>query len=141
MHRSLVRAAGATIAVMVLLPAFASGSRARGGTFTSIHADVHVARGGATIKNADINCKLQHGVGTAAIDFNAPIAITKSGAFTYQGTAIYLSFTGSGYKSRMTTASLSGTFVGSKRVKGTVKGGPGACSSVKFAATYNPRAH
>jgi hypothetical protein len=132
----------AVLGVALAIPATALAAHPRAGTFTSTRADVHVGKGGKKIVNADINCRFQSGVGaTQTIDFNARIAIKRSGSFTYSGHAEYLHFTGSGYKARMTTASVKGRFVSRTRVQGKVKGGPGACGAVSFSATYNPRAH
>jgi hypothetical protein len=132
----------AAVGVALAVPAIALAAHARAGTFTSMWADIHVANGGGKIVNADINCRFKTGVGaTESIDFNAPIVIKRSGSFTHSGQAEYLHFTGSGYKARMTTASLKGRFVTRTRVRGTVEGGPGACGSVHFSATYNPHAH
>lgn len=136
--RRVVTALGVALAI----PAIALAAHPRGGTFTSVEADVHVAKGGQRMLNADVNCRFRSGVGsTEAIDFNAPIAVRRSGSFAYSGAAQYLHFTGTGYKTRMTTASLKGRFVSRTRVKGTVQGGPGACGEVSFSATYNPHAH
>ncbi len=70
----------AAICLTLAVPAIAWAAHARGGTFTSTAADIHVAKGGAKIVNADSNCRFQSGVGsTEAIDFNTPIAINRSG--------------------------------------------------------------
>ena len=81
------------------------------------------------------------GVTTQAIDFSRSFRIKSSGSFAYRGSASYLRQTSTGYKSKIAVASLSGKFVRSTLVTGTVKGGPGACRSVKFSATFNPKAH
>ena len=128
--------------VLLALPVLALAALPRGGTFTSMWADIHVAKGGGRILNADINCKFQSGVGaTESIDFNTPIKIKRSGSFTFSGAATYLHFTGSGYKAHSTTASVRGKFVTRNHVKGMVTGGPGVCQLVSFTATYNPHAH
>src|SRR6476469_9559995 len=127
MNSTLRKTGVAVVCAVLALPAIALGAHARSGAYTSAQADVHVAKGARKVKNADINCKLRNGVTTQSVDFNALIRIKASGAFTYHGTATYLTSTGTGYKSRQTTATLSGKFVTSRRVTGTVKGGPGAC--------------
>jgi hypothetical protein len=101
-------AALATVLVL-LAPAIALAAHARGGTFTSTQADVHVAKSGGQIVNADINCKLRGGVTIEAISFNAPVTVQRSGSFTYRGTAFYS--TAGSHRPRMTTASLNGKFV------------------------------
>lgn len=139
--RLKVTSACTAVVGMLALSALALAAHPRAGTFTSAKADIHVASGGTRITGADINCKLRGGVTIEAIDFNSPIAIVRSGAFSYSGAASYVTFTGNGYRSRMTTASVSGRFTSSKHATGKVAAGPSACKSVRFAASYNPRAH
>lgn len=133
------RAGCVATAVVLVFPAIAFGLRPTAGAFTSTQADIHVAKGGGKIVNAQVNCKLQGGQTLVGIEFQRPIAIKPSGSFGYHGQAFYTTF--GNHRSKMVTASMSGRFVTSKQVKGQVKGGPGACRSVHFAATYNPKAH
>lgn len=137
------RTAGFGVLALLAVPAVALAALPRGGTFTSTKADIHVAKGGARIRDAEINCKQRNGGLTLqSVEFGTtPIRVEPSGAFAYHGTVVYGYFTGSGYKSRLTTASLKGRFDSSTRVHGSVTGGPRACASVSFTATYNPRAH
>ena len=139
MSSSAGRAGGVAIAMALLSPAFALALPAAGGTFTSTQADIHVAKGGGRIVNAQINCRLRAGVTLESIEFQQPIQIKVSGSFAYRGQAFYVK--SSSHRSTPATAAISGRFATARRVSGTVKGGPGACHSVKFAATYNPRAH
>ena len=133
------RSGWAVLAVALVCPAAAFGLRATGGAFTSTQADIHVANGGAKIVNAQVNCKLQGGQTLVGIEFQQPIKIKPSGLFAYSGQAFYANF--GNHRSKMVTASISGKFVSSRQVNGKVKGGPGACRSVRFAAAYNPSAH
>ena len=139
MRRVVGSAGWAAIAVSLLFPAVALGLHVTGGVFTSTQADVHVAKGGGKIVNAQVNCKLQGGQTLVQIEFQRPIKIDLSGSFGYRGQAFYITF--ANHRSKMVTASMSGKFVNSKRVQGQVAGGPGSCRSVRFAATYNPSAH
>lgn len=134
-----VRAGWATIAVALAAPALALAAHPVGGTFTSTQADVHVAKGGGRIANAIINCELRGGVTIESIQFQQPIKVKRSGTYTYRGSAFYDK--APSHRSRLTTASISGKFTSSKQIRGKVKGGPGACRSVSFSATYNPQAH
>lgn len=133
------RTGWATIAVALLFPALAFALHVTGGAFTSTQADIHVAKGGGKIVNAQINCKLQGGQTLVQIQFQKSIKVKASGSFAYHGQAFYITF--GNHRSKMVTASISGKFVTSKQVKGNVNGGPGACHSVRFAAAYNPSAH
>lgn len=139
MKRVAGRAGGAAVAVALVFPALAFGLHVTGGAFTSTQADVHVAKGGGKIVNAQINCKLRGGLTLQEIEFQQPIKIKRSGSYSYHGQAFYATF--GNHRSKMVTASISGRFVTSKQVKGQVTGGPGACRSVRFAAIYNPTAH
>lgn len=112
------------------------------GVYTSTKADLHVSKDGNKVLDAEINCKqIGQGQTLQAIHFSRPIEVTVAGRFSYHGQAEYTYFTRGGVKARMTTASLRGTFVSPKQVRGTVKRGPKACGFVRFAAAYNPSAH
>jgi hypothetical protein len=128
---------------LVLLAATALAAHPKpGGVYTSTKADVHVSKSGAAVNNAEINCRqAKGGLTLQSMNFGTPVKISRSGSFRYRGQAQFVEFTGSGYKSRMVTATLRGTFVTSKQLKGTIKGGPKACSFARYAATYNPSAH
>ena len=139
MTRTIGGTVGATAATALAFPTVALALSPVGGTFTSTQADIHVAKGSARVVNAQINCKLRRGVTIEEIEFQQPIKVQRSGSFAFRGTAFYIS--AANHRSKMTTASISGRFTTSKSVQGSVKGGPGACRSVRFAATYNPQAH
>lgn len=134
------RVGGAAIAAGLVFPALAFGMHVTSGVFTSWKADISVAKGGSRITVAQINCKqVGHGQTLQEIQFSAqPIKITRSGSYAYRGQAFYDTF--GHHTAKVVTASISGRFVTSKRVTGKVTGGPGACRSVRFFASYNPRA-
>ena len=134
------RVGGAAIAAALVFPALAFGMHVRAGVFTSTKADMTVAKGGGKITVAQINCKqVGNGQTLQEIQFSAqPIKINRSGHYAYHGQAFYDSF--GQHKPKTVTASITGRFVTSKQVTGLVKGGPGACRSVRFSATYNPSA-
>jgi hypothetical protein len=129
----------AAIAALLAVPAPAAAVRPTAGAFISTQADVHVAK--RKIVSADINCAVQGAVTIQAIDLSTPIRIRRSGSFRYRGSATYVHSTSTGYKRQTANVTLKGTFPSSTQVRGTVSGGPGACASVTFVASYNANAH